>query len=252
LHHDRDRGFVTRAGDREFATPNVIVAAGAYQRPVIPSVSADFDAGVVQLHSAQYVEPSRLPSGEVLVVGSANSGVQIAEELSRSRRVHLARGTPLRRMPRRILGRSLHWWGERLGLIDAPLHTLRGRLMNRGDLLIGTSLRQLERRHGVVLHGRAVGASGRTMRFNDGSTATVDAVVWATGYGDDFSWLHVPVLDDDGRPVHRRGETQVPGLFFVGLHRQWSRGSSLIGWVEQDADFVAGRVAARAGAAAST
>jgi putative flavoprotein involved in K+ transport len=108
--------------------------------------------------------------------------------------------------------------------------------------LIGSSPRELERRYGVDLKPRVVGASGRTISFADGSELDVDSVVWATGYRSDYSWIGPPVRDLDGRLRHRRGVTDVPGLFFLGLTWQHTRGSALIGWVKDDAEFLAARI----------
>jgi putative flavoprotein involved in K+ transport len=69
-------------------------------------------------------------------------------------------------------------------------------------------------------------------------------VIWATGYRPDYSWIKLPVLDEDGRLRHRRGVTDVPGLYFLGLTWQHTRGSALIGWVRDDAEFIAERIAA--------
>ena len=78
-------------------------------------------------------------------------------------------------------------------------------------------------------------ADGRTATFADGSTLDVDAVVWATGYRADYSWIDIPAVLQDGRVVHRRGVTDVPGLYFVGLAWQHTRGSALLGFVAEDA-----------------
>ena len=67
-------------------------------------------------------------------------------------------------------------------------------------------------------------------------------MVWATGYRPDYSWIHAPVFDKYGAPIHRRGVTDVPGLYFLGMHNQYSRGSSLIGFVRHDAQFITGRI----------
>ena len=90
-----------------------------------------------------------------------------------------------------------------------------------------------------------VRADGRTIGFEDGTELEVDAVLWATGYRPDHSWIELPVLDDEGRLRHRRGVTDVPGLFFLGLSWQHTRGSALIGFVGDDAAFIAEQVAAR-------
>ena len=108
--------------------------------------------------------------------------------------------------------------------------------------MIGSSPRELTRRYRVELKPRAIEASGRTVRFEDGSELEVDAVIWATGYRPDHSWIELPILDSKGRLRHRRGVTDVPGLFFLGLTWQWTRGSALIGWVKDDAEFLAGQI----------
>jgi putative flavoprotein involved in K+ transport len=228
----------------------VIVAAGAYQQPVVPGLAAKLSDDVVQLHSAQYRNPEQLPGDQVLVVGSANSGAQIAEDLAASHRVHLSRGQRLPRLPRRLLGKSLHWWGDHLGLLTASLDgSWRGRTQ-RGDLLIGTSLGQLARRHGARLLGRTVDAKDRTVRFADGQTLEVETIVWATGFRSDYSWIRVPeAIDEHGMPIHRRGVTPAPGLYFLGMHNQYSRGSSLIGFVRHDASFIVDRICDQAAAA---
>jgi putative flavoprotein involved in K+ transport len=232
-----DRGYRVDSDAGSYQAEQVVVATGAYHRPVVPGFAAKLGDDVVQLHSAAYRNPGQLAAEQVLVVGSANSGVGIAEDLAGSHRVHLARGQRLPWLPRRLLGKSLHWWGDHLGLLAAPLEgSWRGRTQ-RGDLLIGTSLHQLARQ-GVRLVGRAVDAEGRTVRFADGQALAVAAVVWATGYRSDYAWIKVPVLDQRGAPVHRRGVTQAPGLYFLGMHNQYSRGSSLIGFVRHDAAFI--------------
>jgi putative flavoprotein involved in K+ transport len=104
----------------------------------------------------------------------------------------------------------------------------------------------------VTMHGRAVGTSGRTVVFEDGSTLDVAAAIWATGYRFDHSWIDLPITDDGGKLVHRRGVTDVPGLYFLGLPWQHTRGSALVGWVKDDAEFIAERIAERAPTSAPT
>jgi putative flavoprotein involved in K+ transport len=74
----------------------------------------------------------------------------------------------------------------------------------------------------------------------------VEAVVWATGFHSDYSWIRVTeAVDERGAPVHRRGVTPAPGLYFLGMHNQYSRGSSLIGFVRHDAAFIVERICAQ-------
>jgi putative flavoprotein involved in K+ transport len=102
------------SGER-IQTRNVVMATGLYQKPKIPAFSADFPAGVRQVHSDAYRKPQELRPGAVLVVGSAQSGAQIAEELNEvGRKVYLAVGRA-GRTPRRYRGKDANWWLDRLG-----------------------------------------------------------------------------------------------------------------------------------------
>jgi putative flavoprotein involved in K+ transport len=219
----------------------VIVATGAYQQPYVPPIASGLDASVTQLHSASYRNPEQISEGRVLVVGAANSGAQIAEDLAATHQVHLSQGGKLPHLPRRILGRSLHWYGDHLGLIAAPFNTWRGRTQ-RGELLVGDSLRRRSKRHRFQLLPRATNTHGRTVSFADGRTLDIDAVIWATGYRPDFTWIQLPVFNEQGTPKHQRGVTTSPGLYFLGMHHQYSRGSSLIHWVYQDAEYIVNQI----------
>jgi putative flavoprotein involved in K+ transport len=70
----------------------------------------------------------------------------------------------------------------------------------------------------------------------------VGTVVWASGFGPDFGWIKLPILDDSGRPVHVRGISGVPGLSFVGLHWLHKRKSALLLGVGEDAEHVVERI----------
>jgi putative flavoprotein involved in K+ transport len=196
------------------------------------------------VHSAAYRRPEDLPAGPVLVVGAGNSGVQIAEELAASgRAVSLAVGTRPRAVPQRPLGRDLFWWLTRTGLLRVPVESRLGRRLRDRELVIGTTWRGLEER-GVRLVGRVVAARGRTVGLAGGGSTDVDAVIWATGFGADFGWLDVPGAVVDGRPAHVRGVSPVPGLYFLGRPWQSTRGSALLGFVGEDARWLAGRLQA--------
>jgi putative flavoprotein involved in K+ transport len=78
--------------------------------------------------------------------------------------------------------------------------------------------------------------------FEDGTRLDVNAMVWATGFRPEHSWIDVPVFDEDGRLVHRRGVTESAGLYFLGLTWQHTRGSALLGWVKDDAAFIADQI----------
>jgi putative flavoprotein involved in K+ transport len=242
-------GFALVTGDgRTYRARPVVVATGPFQTPFIPPAGGRLDPAVTQVHSSRYRRPADLPDGPVLVVGGGNSGMQIAAELAATRSVHLSVGSTLTALPQRPLGVDLFWWLTRLGVVSKPADSwLARRMRDRGELLIGTSRRAL-RRAGVVFRPRLVGAEGTEARFEDGGTLPVRSVVWATGFRSDYSWLDVDGALADGRPAHRRGVTGVPGLYFLGLPWQHSRGSALLGFVKHDAAHLAERITAFAGA----
>jgi putative flavoprotein involved in K+ transport len=217
----------------------VVVATGPFQRPVVPAMAQQFAADVVQQHSSEYVRPSDVPPGRVLVVGAGNSGLQIAAELAATREVHVAVGSKQTMVPQRPFGRDLFWWLSKTRLLSRPAESRVARFFRRkgGDLVIGTSNDSL-REAGVTLLGRLTGAEGRTAQLADGRSLEVDAVVWATGFRPDYSWIGIDGVWDGRQVVHQRGRTQTPGLWFIGLPWQHTRGSALLGFVKDDAAWV--------------
>jgi putative flavoprotein involved in K+ transport len=81
-------------------------------------------------------------------------------------------------------------------------------------------------------------------RSLDLAEAAISTIVWATGYGRSYDWLHVPALGTDGEIVQGRGVTEVPGLYVVGLRFQYRRKSHFIGGVGEDAGFLSGQIVA--------
>ena len=224
----------------------VVVAAGPFQVPFAPPASQGLDSTVTQLHSAAYRNPQALPPGPVLVVGGGNSGFQIAEELATAGRpVDLSIGTKMPVLPQRLAGRDLFWWLTRLGLLRVTVKSRLGRRMASREFIIGGRRRRL-RAAGVRFRPGVASAQGRTMRLTDGSTLDGDIVIWATGYRSDYAWIGIPGVVGDGKVVHRGGVTQVPGLYFLGLSWQHTRGSALLGFVHDDAAQLAGLIATNA------
>jgi putative flavoprotein involved in K+ transport len=232
-------GFEVHTAQGVLRTRQVVVATGPFQLPAVPPLTHALGASIVQLHSSAYRRPSDLPEGHVVVVGGGNSGRQIALELAATHDVTLAVGRRGLQLPQSLLGRDLFWWLTRLGVLDATVDSrLARRLRSRGDLVIGSPLRDL-RRAGVHVRRRLTAADSSRVHFEAGPAVRPAAVVWATGFQPYYAWLDVPGVVDDGRVRHRRGLTDVPGLAFVGLPWQHTRGSSLLGFVGADAEFVA-------------
>jgi putative flavoprotein involved in K+ transport len=239
---DTDGGrFVIALEDRQIEADQVVVATGPFQLPRVPALADELAPDVFQTHSTGYKRPSDVPEGTVLVVGGGNTGFQIAQELAATHAVHLAVGSRQTPLPQMFLGRDLFWWLTNTRLLTKTVESRLGRRMRDRETLVGSSPRQLKR-YGVELKPRAVAASGRTVSFADGSELDVNAVIWATGYRPDHSWIKLPLADPNGRVSHRRGVTDVPGLYFLGLSWQHTRGSALLGWVRNDAEFIAEQI----------
>ena len=237
-------GFEVRTDSDVLRARRVVVATGPFQVPFSPPAARRLDASVRQLHSAGYRNPQSLPAGPVLVVVGGNSGFQIAEELAAAgRRVDLSIATKQPVLPQRLAGKDLFWWLTHLGLMRVTTESRLGRRMSSRDFIIGSSRRRLQKK-GVRFRPRLTGTDGRTAHFADGSTLDARVVIWATGYRPDYSWIHIPGVARDGQVTHRRGVTDVPGLYFLGLTWQHTRGSALLGFVNDDAAYLAGRIAA--------
>jgi putative flavoprotein involved in K+ transport len=238
----QERGYVVELDDRAYEAQQVVVATGPFQTPFVPPLAADVGEDVVQMHSAAYRSPLSIPDGRVLVVGGGNTGFQIAQELSSLRETHLSIGSRQTPLPQRVFGRDVFWYLDATGLIRKTKDSRIGRRMSGRDTLIGSTPRRLRRRYGVELHGRALSADGSTIRFGDETQVDAAGIVWATGFRVDHSWIDAPVFDHAGRVLHERGVTEAPGLYFLGLTWQHTRGSALLGWVKDDAEYIAGRV----------
>ncbi len=160
-------GFTAQTSDGTIEARFVVAATGPFQRPIIPDVVPD-GAGVAQMHSSAYRNPSQLPDGSVLVVGAGSSGVQIADELlGAGRRVYLSVG-PHDRPPRRYRGRDFVWWLGGLGKWDEETPP-----QGKEHVTIAVSgaqgghtvdFRELAAR-GMVLLGRTNCYDGGTMNF---------------------------------------------------------------------------------------
>ena len=239
-------GYLVELDDRTYECEQVVVATGPFQVPRTPTFAERLDPEIVQLHSSAYRSPGAIPKeGGVLVVGGGNTGFQIAAELAGSREVHLAVGSRQAPLPQRVFGHDVFWYLDKTGVIRKSTASRTGRRLAGRDTLIGSGPRALRRRHGVKLHARAIQASGTKVNFSDSTTIDVRSVIWATGFGVDHSWIDVPVLDEEGRLVHQRGVTESPGLYFLGLTWQHTRGSALLGWVKEDAEYIAQQIASR-------
>lgn len=234
--------FTVVTQDRTIIARQVVMAVGAFQTPFVPEYAQRLPSFVTQLHSHGYRNPDQIPAGRVAVVGSANSGLQIAQELSGSHDVVVCRGRRQPRLPQRILGRDAFWWLSRSGILRLPTNTPLARRFATPDPVVGTNIDELARRIGFA--ERVVDVADAQLVTADGKRIEALTVVWATGYRNDWSWLGKELLGADGLPKHDGG-IGASGLHFVGLYRMRNRGSALLGFVGRDAEHVGAVVAQR-------
>jgi putative flavoprotein involved in K+ transport len=174
-----DGGFVLSTPGGELHASRVAIASGAYQRPVHPHAET-LPPALVQLDAAEYRNPGSVPPGGVLVVGSGQSGPQIAEELHRAGRDVVLSCGRAPWVPRRLAGRDIVWWGAQIGFLEQPVSALAdpaerlaANLQNSGaagghDLHYRT-LRAM----GIPLVGRFIGAGDGELRFAPDLAASV-------------------------------------------------------------------------------
>ncbi|QHJ00950.1 MSMEG_0569 family flavin-dependent oxidoreductase [Xylophilus rhododendri] len=294
--------FRIRSSEGECLAEQVVVASGGYHLPIVPRLAERLPASVAQIHSADYRNAAQLPPGKVLVVGSGQSGSQIAEDLHLAgREVVLAVGDAPR-CARFYRGRDVVDWLADMGYYRMPVdqHPLReGVRDNTNHYVTGRDGgRDIDLRRfaleGMQLYGQLEALEGDTLRFRPSLAAALDSadrtynginaaidkyiaeqgiqageasvyqpvwspegeretlsladsgitsVIWCIGFAPDFRWLDAPVFNGQGHPVHRRGVTQVPGLFFIGLPWLHTWGSGRFSGVADDAAFIASQIA---------
>ncbi|WP_139981625.1 MSMEG_0569 family flavin-dependent oxidoreductase [Nocardioides litoris] len=173
-------------GEVTWEAEHVVVATGGYHLPIVPPWAVALDPAVTQLHSADYERPDQLPDGAVLVVGSGQSGAQIAEDLHLAgRRVHLALGDAPR-VARTYRGRDCMTWLADMGLYDTAVAQYPGGLAAREKTNHYVTGRDGGRdidlrafaRDGMRLHGLLDGLvepGGSTVTFRPTLAAALDA-----------------------------------------------------------------------------
>lgn len=174
-------GFVLTVGGEEVRARNVVVASGGYQRAHRPAGAESLPPALQQVFAEDYRSPEALPPGNVLVVGSGQTGCQLAEELHEAgRKVFLACGRcPW--VPRRVDGHDILWWMIESGFLDrtpdklpSPAARLLGNPQATGHRNGSDLNYRTLHASGVELIGRFLGADGSTLHFADDLAASVD------------------------------------------------------------------------------
>ncbi|MBB3053017.1 putative flavoprotein involved in K+ transport [Prauserella isguenensis] len=224
-------------------TPLVVAATGAFGRPYRPDLPGLGSFTGTVLHAADYREPTAYDGARVVVVGGANSAVQIAVELADHARVSLATRRPVTFAPRLIAGRDVHFWSVVSGFDHLPIgHLVR----NPPGMPVNDDGRYRRAVDAGEPDRRPVftGIDGDRVTWQDGTSEPVDVIILATGYRPELSYLDsLGALDGHGLPRQKRGvSTTHLGLGYVGLEWQRSFASATLRGVGRDARYVTRRL----------
>lgn len=177
-------GYVVPTSGGVYRADQVVIATGTYHQPNVPPMAARLPNEITQLHSSAYQNPQSLPDGAVMVVGSGQSGTQIAEDLHwAGRQVHLCVGEAPR-APRTYRGRDVVAWLDDMGYYDRPIydhpegeavrHKTNHYLSGRGDGGHTIDLRELHL-EGMELYGRLDDVEGADLSFRPTLEENLDA-----------------------------------------------------------------------------
>jgi putative flavoprotein involved in K+ transport len=242
-----DGHYLLSAAGQQVEADQVIIATGANQTPRIPAWAADLAPEIVQLSAGDYTHPSQLQPGGVLVVGAGNSGAEIALEAAKAHETWLSGRSTGSSSP--VIFTPPLWWVAMHVLTTSTPAGRRviARMASRGAPWLRIKREDLTAA-GIERVARTVGVEDGRPRLEDGRVLDVRNVVWCTGFGQEYRWIHLPVFDAEGAPVHRRGvATSQPGLYFVGRPFLYGVTSALIGGVGRDAEFVTRYILKRSG-----
>lgn len=281
----------------------VVIASGIQNTPRYPQVNHRIPNNIIQQHTCTYRNPAGLPPGAVIVVGSGQSGCQIAEDLAAAGRTVYLCTSKVGRARRRYRGADMLEWLVKIGFLDVKLANLKDKSVTKNIQPqisgVGRYGHTLSLQHlagqGVIILGRLLDLEGDDLILSDEAAAhvrfadevskrfkedidaylakegvtpqfleadpadlpdaeancvsmihrlnlrvaKVSAVIWATGFTADFPWVRLPAFDADGLPIHERGVSPVPGLYFLGFPWLTSRKSGILYGIEEDARYIA-------------
>lgn len=254
--------YLVETSQRRYLASQVVIATGAFHTPNVPPFATELDPSIQQLYANTYRNPNQLQKGPVLVVGAGNSGAEIAYEAARDHRTWLSGRHP-GTVPFDTDSRLAHLLVPVMWFTFNHVLTVRTPLGRKAGPHFRAHGTPVERIRPVDLaeagvervYERTVGTRDGLPLLADGRVLEVTNIVWCTGFRPDFSWIDLPVTDDDGWPRQQRGVVpEAPGLYFVGLPFLYSLASPLIGGVGRDADFIARHIAvpSRAGSLAAS
>lgn len=255
LEPRREGGYALTVGDSTITCDNVVVATGTFGRtPSIPDFARDLDPSILQMHSSEYRRPDQLRPGRVLVVGASHSGTDIAYEVAMTNPTTLC-GRDCGQIPVRLESGAARmvlpimvFMARHVITRKTPIgRKAMKKIRFHGGPMLRVKREDLRARGVERLLSRVCGVSDGRPMLDDGTVIDATNVIWCTGFRQNFDWVKLPVIADDGWPVEWRGVVDAaPGLFFCGLSFQYAFASMVFPGIGRDAAYVASRIDARA------
>jgi putative flavoprotein involved in K+ transport len=247
--------YLVETSSGRWEADHVVVAMATYQAPRVPEFAGALAPSIRQLHSNEYRNPEQLQPGDVLVVGAANSGADIALDVTGPHRTWLAGRHPGHlpfhiesRLARVLVPFIFRVVFHRLLTVKTPIgRRARKKMISKGLPLIRVKPQDLDAA-GVLRVPRMTGVRDGKPLLADGRVLDVANVIWCTGFHPGLSWVDLPkpLHGADGEPAHERGIVPgEPGFYFVGLHFLYSASSTMIHGIERDAERIAATIQAR-------
>ena len=291
---------------KKYRSRQVVIASGCQNEKNYPVFSKNISSDILQLHACEYKNASFLPTGNILVVGTAQSGVQLAEDLiDAGRKVYLST-SQVARIPRRYRGKDMVDWLNKIGFYDVCTEEITDReiFQARQPQVSGVGLRgrtlslQSLAKGGAEILGKLddvkedvafLKPNATThVHFGDAfskkvkvmvdeyiekysiptplpeidpadlpdETAScasnittlnlrkknITTIIWATGFVGNFSYIKLPVFNDDKTLKHRNGISEIKGLYFLGLPWLRKRKSGIVLGIKEDAEYISQRI----------
>ncbi|SDG69296.1 flavin-containing monooxygenase [Psychroflexus sediminis] len=241
---DKTDHFVVKHEEGSFDSRQVIVATGPFHIPYTPPFHTKIDSSIFQIHSDYYKNPGQLQDGKAMVVGAGDSGYQILDEISNTRRdVYFSGDTEVKTLPQEFLGKTLWWWFTKTGYLSFGKDSWLGKKISESKQpVIGVDVKGILNKKNVIPVGKTVDAKQELIITEEAKLDDIKNIIWATGYRPKFDWIEGLELDKNGYPVHERGVSNVEGLYFIGLPWLHTRASATLGGIKKDADYLGGYI----------
>ena len=290
----------------DYFSKQILIASGASNENIIPSVAKDVPRDIKQFHTSEYKNEKQLPGGAVLVVGGAQSGIQITEDLLNANRKVFFSTSKVGRIPRWYRGQDIFYW-----VLDAKLYDIKAEhikdpklldlkpphVSGTGDGKTALSLQSIAKRGAIIL-GKLHKIDGVSALFESNAAEhirfadefsqnlkkvideyieknklaapaphydeadlpdqnascaspinslnlkeeNINAIIWATGFDHDLSYIRLPVVDEKKKLIHNEGMAHIPGLYFLGYQWMRSRKSPILFGIIVDAEYIVDRI----------